>query len=282
MRPAGRFRRLILHILISCVVGYGVILAALYVLQSRLVYHPTREHEAHPGQLGMEYEHVQFRTSDGVKLDAFFTPARSSRGVVLFCHGNGGNISHRIDTIWVLHELGFDSLVFDYRGYGRSEGKPDEQGTYRDAQAAWDYLTRQRGYAPEKILIQGRSLGGPIAAHLARGKTPAGLILESTFTSVADMASRMYWFAPVRWLCRYEYDTRDYLAQVDCPVLILHSREDELVSFDQGAKLMEAAGEPKRFVELQGGHNDGFAVSGAVYTEALESFASELAGLERP
>jgi fermentation-respiration switch protein FrsA (DUF1100 family) len=273
---------LILHILISCAAGYIVLLLGLYLLQSRLVYHPTRPHEAHPGDLGMEYEHVRFPSADGVELDAFFTPARESRGVVLFCHGNGGNISHRIDTIWILHEMGFDSLFFDYRGYGRSQGKPDEPGTYLDAEAAWDYLTQRRRYKPEQILVQGRSLGGPIAAHLAAREQPAGLILESTFTCVADMASGMYWFAPVRWLCRFEYDTKAYLAKVDCPVLILHSREDQRVSFSHGDQLFQAAGEPKRFVELIGGHNDGFAVSGAIYTDALESFATDLAGLERP
>lgn len=277
----GRLGRLILHILIAVGIGYIVLLVAVYFLQSRMIYHPMGELEAHPGQLGLDYQHVQFPASDGVMLDAFYTPVADARGVVLFCHGNGGNISHRVETVWLLAELGFSSLVFDYRGYGRSEGKPDEEGTYRDVEGAWKYLTGEKGFGADQIIVHGRSLGGAVAAWIAAREEPAGLVLESTFTSIPEVASKMYWFLPVRWLCKYQYDTLARLEQIDCPVLILHSREDELVAFSESRKLFEAASEPKRFVEMGGGHNDGFALSGAVYTDALDSFASELAGLGR-
>jgi hypothetical protein len=277
----SRIKRMLWAVLIGGLALYVALLALLYFGQSRLVYAPSADEEGDPGDVGLAFERVAIETPDGLTLDAFYTPHPNPRGTVLFCHGNGGNITHRLPTIRILHDLGFTSLVFDYRGYGRSQGKPDEEGTYTDARAAWDYLVESRGEKPWRIIIQGRSLGAAIAAWLAMDTDPAGLVLESGFSSVPDVAARMYRFVPVRWLCRFRYATIDYVARADCPVLVLHSRDDEMLPFDQSRALYAAASEPKRFVELTGGHNDAHVESGQVYVEALDTFASELAHLNR-
>jgi hypothetical protein len=267
-------------LLIAPVLIYVGLCVILFFLQDRLVYHPTRQIEQDPSAIGLEYTFVEFRSEDGVGLTGFYTPAReTSRGTVLFCHGNGGNISHRLETIGIYHHMGFDTLVFDYRGYGRSEGAPSEIGTYRDARAAWDWLLAETDVAPGRVVIHGRSLGGPIAAHLARHVDAGGLIIESSFPSAPELGQSMYPIFPVRWLIRYSYDTAAFLQDVTEPVLVIHSREDRLVPWAQGRAVYDAAGQPKRFVEITGSHNAGFVDSGRIYTEGLESFLSEMAGL---
>jgi len=198
--------------------------------------------------------------------------------VILFCHGNAGNISHRLESIQVFHRLGLSTFIFDFRGYGQSEGRPTEQGTYLDAEAAWHYLVRERQMSPTEIIIFGRSLGGSIAAWLAQDHTPKALIIESTFTSVRDIAAELYPYLPVRWLCRFNYNAMDYLHQLNCPVLIVHSRDDEMISFSHGRRLFETANEPKEFLEIMGTHNEGFMTSAKRYEDGLDSFISKHAG----
>jgi fermentation-respiration switch protein FrsA (DUF1100 family) len=200
--------------------------------------------------------------------------------VVLFCHGNAGNISHRLDSIRLFHELGLSVLIFDYRGYGQSSGKPTEKGTYRDADAAWHYLVTLRGILPGHIILFGRSLGAPIAADLATRQSAAAVILESAFTSVPDVAAKFYPWLPVRWLSRYQYNTRKKLASIHSPVMIVHSRDDEIIEYANGERLFEAANEPKQFLELRGGHNDGFMVSGKDYIRGLNNFLDNVPGEE--
>jgi len=256
-------------------IGYAVLAVALFFYQPNLLYFPdmpSREIEATPGDIGLEFEALTLTTRDDEQLDAWFIPADPARGVVLFCHGNAGNISHRLVSIQLFHELGLSVLIFDYRGYGQSTGKPTEKGTYRDADAAWDYLVEQRGIPAEHIILFGRSLGASIAADLATRQSAAGLILESGFTSVPDIAAKLYPWLPVRWFSRYQYDTRKKLANIHSPVLIAHSREDEIILYANGERLFEAANEPKQFLQLRGGHNDGFFVSGKDYTQGLDSF----------
>jgi len=256
-------------------IGYAVLAAALFFYQPNLLYFPdmpTREIEMSPGDIGLDFEPLTLTTRDDEQLDAWFIPAEPARGVLLFCHGNAGNISHRLESIRLFHELGLSVLIFDYRGYGQSSGKPTEKGTYRDADAAWDYLVTQRGIPAEQIILFGRSLGAPIAADLATRQSAAGVILESAFTSVPDVAAQLYPWLPVRWLSRYQYDTRKKLADIHSPVLIAHSRNDEIISYSNGERLFEAANEPKQFLQLRGGHNDGFFVSGKDYIQGLDGF----------
>ena len=199
--------------------------------------------------------------------------------MVLFCHGNAGNMSHRLESIRVFHRLGLSTLIFDYRGYGQSEGKPTEQGTYLDAEAAWRYLVQRQEVDPAEVFVFGRSLGGAIAAWLARGHTPKALIMESTFTSVPDIAAHLYPYLPVRLLSRFHYNAVDYVRQVNCPVLIVHSRDDEMIPFSHGRRLFETANEPKEFLEIRGSHNEGFMTSADRYEEGLASFLSTPAGM---
>jgi fermentation-respiration switch protein FrsA (DUF1100 family) len=256
-------------------IGYAVLAGALFFYQPNLLYFPnipTREIGANPGDIGLDFEPLTLTTRDDEQLDAWFIPVNQARGVLLFCHGNAGNISHRLDSIRLFHELGLSVLIFDYRGYGRSSGRPTEKGTYRDADAAWDYLVEQRGTAPAQIILFGRSLGAAIAADLAARQGSAAVILESAFTSVPDVAATLYPWLPVRWLSRYQYDTGKKLVNIHSPVLIVHSRDDEIIPYANGERLFEAANEPKQFLQLRGGHNDGFMVSGKHYIQGLDGF----------
>ena len=228
--------------------------------------------------MGLPYENLTLQTSDGVKISAWFVSAKKAKGVILFCHGNAGNMSHRLGSIELFHKLGYSTLIFDYRGYGKSEGSPSEKGTYMDAQAAWDYLVDTRKVSPGNIIISGRSLGGAVAAALAKDNHPAALILESTFTSVPDLAAQLYPFLPARLICCFSYNTKARVAQVKCPVLVVHSRDDEMIHISHGRALFEAAKQPKRFLELAGGHNDSVNSSAAVYTKGLEAFLAEYVG----
>lgn len=246
-------------------IGWGLV---LLFLQPKLLYRPVREVSCTPGDLDLDFENVTFVASDGVALNGWYVPAPEAGFTVLFCHGNGGNIMHRLDSINLFHSLGLNCFVFDYRGYGRSEGRPTEVGTYRDAQAAYDWLVRTRLVPAEQIILFGRSLGGSVAAHLAARVKAAALVIESVFTSYPDIGSRFYPYLPVRPFARFKYNTLAYLGKVRCPVLVMHSRDDDVVPFEFGVRLFEAAPGPKQFVEILGGHNDGFLLSGDLYRDA--------------
>ena len=236
--------------------GYGVFVVFLFSWQARLLYYPnqpSRELTSTPADIGLAYQSVQLTSTDGLRIHGWFLPASEARGVVLFCHGNAGNISHRLESLKIFHDLGLAVLIFDYQGFGQSQGKPSEQGTYDDVEAAWNYLTQERGIPAKDIVIFGRSLGAAIAAQLASRHQAGGLILESGFTSVPDLAATLYPFIPVRWLVRFSYNTRDYLNTVSSPVLVIHSRDDELIPFAHGRELFAAAKAPKQFLELRGG-----------------------------
>ncbi|UCD93347.1 MAG: alpha/beta hydrolase [Candidatus Zixiibacteriota bacterium] len=255
--------------------GVYVALSVLMVIfQSHFVYFPTPDIEATPAAAGLAYEDISFETSDGVRLSGWFVSAERPRGVILFCHGNGGNISHRIESIEIFQRLGMSVLIFDYRGYGRSDGKPSEGGTYRDAEAAWRYVTEVRNSSPSTIVIFGRSLGGAVAARLARKHKPGALIIESAFTSIEDLGAEMYPYLPIRLLSRFHYSTIEYLACVRCPILVVHSHDDEFVPHRHGQRLFKAANEPKQFLEINGGHNDGFSVSREYYQGEIDKFLS--------
>ncbi len=257
-------------------VVYLAFVALIFWMQPRLVYFPLSVIETTPEHHGMGYEDVYVETEDGVRLHGWFVPAANARLTVLFLHGNAGNISHRIDSLRIFRDLGLNTFIIDYRGYGRSHGRPTESGTYRDAAAAWRFLTEQRGIAPEAIVVFGRSLGGAVAAWLAEQHRPGGLILESTFSSMPALGADHYPFLPVRWLSRFRYDTVARLKGIDCPVLIAHSRADTIVPYHHAETLLAAAAPPKTLFEMSGGHNDAFLVSGEAYLQALRRFIDEV------
>jgi len=252
---------------------YLVFMGYVYLFQHRMVYVPFSEVSADPGQIGLSYQDLFIDVQDS-RIHAWFVPAENERGIVLFCHGNAGNISHRLQTIELLHSLDMSVLIFDYQGYGKSPGKPSEKGTYQDAWSAWNYLVDQRKINPEKIFIFGRSLGGAVAADLAAQTSPAGVILESTFTSVKDLGSELFFFLPVRLLSRFEYDTLSKLEHISAPLKIIHSFDDEIIPFAHGQRLYQAAPEPKYFTRIQGGHNTGYLDSRERYLKELDDFFS--------
>ncbi len=274
-RPPKR-RGLLYRLVRIVVLAYLGAAIVLLFLQSRLMYHPIRELETTPGQSGLEFEDVFLTTSDGVKLHGWYVPTPNRKGVFLFFHGNAGNISHRVDSIDIFNSIGYDVFIIDYRGYGRSEGKPTEKGTYRDAEAAWRYLTEQRGISPREIVIFGRSLGGAVAIELATRHGPAAVIVESSFTSAPDLAAGVIPIFPVRWFCRFQYNSLERIASLHCPVLVIHSQDDDLIPFENGRRLFDAAPEPKQFLQIEGGHNDGFMVSIGAYLRGLEEFLAKL------
>ncbi len=257
---------------------YALLCLAIYVFQPRLVYFPMKAMAATPAAIGLRYEDVRLDTGNGTTVHGWYLPGREDARTLLFLHGNAGNISHRLDSLRIFNELGLSVLIIDYSGFGASGGKPGEQQTYEDAALAWRYLTGSRGIAPERIVVFGRSLGGGVAAWLAARESPGALILESTFTSVPELAKKYYPIFPVRWLARIRYDNASRLREVRCPVLIVHSRDDELVPIDHGRALFELAAEPKSFLEIRGSHNTGFMMSGQSYRRGLARFLDILDG----
>ena len=260
--------------------AYAAVLVGVALFQSRLVFFPDigRALAATPRDAGLAYEEVRLATTDGESLHAWFVPAPQSRGTVLLFHGNAGNISHRLDYLPVIFRLGYSTFIFDYRGYGRSSGRPSEQGTYRDAEAAWRYLTDTRKIEPQRIALLGESLGGAVAAWLASRQPAGALVLASVFTSVPDMGAEVYPFLPVRLLSRIDYNTLEHLKKVRAPVLVAHSRDDDIVPYRHGRALFDAAREPKTFLEMSGGHNESFLFSRESWVREFGEFLDRYVG----
>jgi uncharacterized protein len=229
--------------------------------ERKMLYVPSRSQNWTPSLSGWKFEDVWLTTQDAVRLHGWFLPNPAPPGpvrmAVLILHGNGGNITHRMPLYAVLREQGLDVLALDYRGYGQSRGTPSESGTYLDAEAAWQWLAAH-GSPPERILLLGESLGGAVATELALRHPPAGLILQSTFTSIPDIAKELTPWIPQR-LIRTRYDTLAKLPRLQCPVLVLHGRADTLVRFVHAERNYASASEPKWFRELEGDHNDTLA-----------------------
>jgi len=253
----------------------------VYLWQGRLVFHPSRALASDPGERGYVFDDVTLTTADGVAIHGWHVTQPGASATVLFFHGNAGNIADRPLTLARLHDQGFDVFMVDYRGYGRSEGSPDELGTYADANAAWRYLTNTAGRRPADIVIYGRSLGGAVALELASRVAPRAVIVESTFSSLAAMAREHYPYLPTSVLLRYKYPSSDYIGRITAPVLVAHSEGDALIPYAQGRHLFELAPEPKTFYALRGGHNDAFVRAGQPYYEALGAFIREAARIDR-
>ncbi len=258
-------------ITIACGVYFGI-LVLMFIFQAKLIYFPTSQIIYTPAALRLEFEDLMLASPDGVKINAWYVPAKAPRGTVIFCHGNGGNMSYSLDVAENFTKMNFNVLLFDYRGYGKSGGSPTEKGTYADAQTAYDWLLKEKKIPEKEIVVLGRSLGGAIAANLTKDRSPRMLILESAFSSVADVASKSYPIFPVRLLCRYRYDTSEYVKNLKCPLLVIHSPEDEIVPYSLGRKIFDSAGGPKEFLKIKGTHNEGFDESKEVYVKGLRTF----------
>jgi uncharacterized protein len=264
----------LLKLLLAVAAVYAALLALVFVFQSRLVYFPQKGgYAVTPQARGLAFERVSLRTEDGEQLAAWWIPAAgTARGSVLLFHGNAGNIAHRLDYAVMFSGMGYNTLLVDYRGYGESSGAPTEEGTYRDAAASWTWMTTTRGIKPADIVIFGESLGGGIATWLAAREKPRALILASTFTSVPDMGAEVYPWLPVRWISRIHYDNLANLARIGVPLLIAHSPGDDIIPYAHGRRLYAAASEPKVFLELAGGHNEGFVFTREAWVKTLIAF----------
>ena len=249
--------------------------------EHRQVYQPYRQMETSGSELGRPFEDVRFETSDGVGLNGWFFPAAADSWrkhlIYLLCHGNVGNISHRLEHCAALLETGASVFIFDYRGYGRSQGRPGEEGTYLDAQAAHQWLGK-KGFAASNIIALGESLGGGVASELALRESLGGLVLQSTYTSITDVGAELFPWLPVRWIGTIKYDTRARLPRIKVPLLVMHSRADGLIGFPHAEKNFAVANEPKMFWEISGRHNQFLEGDRARYLEGLNKFLSGLEG----
>lgn len=242
-------------------------------LERHFVFFPTAEIQQTPAQVGLEFEEVRFSNGYGRQLHGWYVPGDGNITWLWF-HGNGGNIGHRVEELALVHHrLGVNVFIFDYQGYGNSEGRPSEQGTYRDARAALRYLQSRHDVDPEKIVYFGRSLGAAVAVKLAVSHPPLGLVLVAPFASLADMARVHYPYLPARLLVGERYNSLAQIRQLQHPLLIVHGDRDTTVPLSQGEKLFHAASNPKEMLVLPGaGHNDTYLIGGSVYWEALSRF----------
>jgi fermentation-respiration switch protein FrsA (DUF1100 family) len=244
------------------------------LLDQFFVYHPEPWQDRNwAGLIGLPLEEVWFQSADGTKLFGWYVESSATNAVLLWCHGNAGNIINRLENLRELYRLGLSVLIFDYRGYGRSQGRPDEEGLYQDAIGAYDYLTRTRMIRPERIILFGRSLGASVAAELAAQKPAAGLILESPFPSVEAVAKFHYGGLPVHRLLGAEFRLIDRLPQLSLPKLVIHGDRDDIIPIELGRQVFDAAPSPKEWYVIQGAdHNNTYQIGGVAYFRRLGEF----------
>ncbi len=270
----------LLRIFIIGFSAWVIVVAWVWLTQDRMVYFPQvgRDNPATPAAAGLRFEDLRLQTEDGETLAAWWVPAPAEkvRGAVLLLHGNAGSVADRIMYLPHFAAMGYGVLLIDYRGYGQSSGSPSEEGTYADARTAWRWLN-ERGFAAGDIVLVGESLGGAVAAELAARVQPRALLLLSTFTSVNDLGGELYPWLPVRLLSRFRYDTLQGVTDYRGPVLVVHSRDDEIVPFAHGQRLQAAAGARGQLLELRGGHNDAFVFGKPEQVAAVAEFLRDAA-----
>ena len=266
-----------LRILVFCGGFYGVFAIVLFVLQGRIIFIPSPGMDRTPADYGLEYDNVVLPVQ-GFETQGWYVPLEHHRGVVLFSHGNAGNLAGRLESIQTLRSFGFSVLAYDYGGYGLSTGSPSESRCYADIRAMWDYLVKERGIPEKDILLFGRSLGAGPTAELAQSVKPGAVILESAFLSTPDVARRTLVFCPLTWLIRHRFENKRKVAAIASPLLIIHSPDDEVVPYAHGQRLFEFATAPKSFLKIRGGHNTGFVESEDVYRPGWEAFLTPIFG----
>lgn len=248
---------------------YLFLVLLLVLFQDKFVFLPGKTIFMTPDEKGMDYEELWIEVPDGSKINGWFIKAKEPKATLLFCHGNAGTISHRIESAEIFLDLGLNVLLYDYRGYGRSPRSPSEKNSYEDSEAVWNYLTEEKKLGADEIIILGRSMGGPIAANLAKNHSPKMCILESTFTSIPDVARYRFPIFPTKGLVNIKYPTVDYVKGIKCPLLLVHSQDDEIIPYWMGEKIFAAANEPKEFLELSAGHNE-------TYFECIDKYRDKL------
>ena len=261
------------------------IILGAYFMDRRFIFYPDPVIVTTPDAYGLPFDDLTIETSDGISVHGWFIPAAAERTpagappfTFLMLHGNAGNISHRIDWAKLYRDrLGVSVLLLDYRGYGKSEGEPSEKGTYLDGEAAVAALSERDDVDASRIVLVGHSLGSAVATELALRHPPAALVLESPFTSVAEMAKSIIPFLPVGIFLSTRYETREKIANLACPLLVMHGEHDEVIPFEQGIRVYEAAPEPKTFFRIRdAGHNDTYIAGGEPYIQAYVRFLASL------
>lgn len=252
----------------------GFLFVYLRYIESRSLFYPQKEIDYSPKDIGLDFEDVYFQSQDGLKLNGWFIPANNARYTVIFTHGNAGNISHRVEKLKFFNRLGCNVFIFDYRGYGRSQGSPCEKGLYIDTKSAYDYLL-SRTIIPGQLIGYGESLGGAFIIALALRNKMRALIVDSAFTSAADMVKHLYRILPP-WIFSSRLDSLSKIKSINVPKLIIHSRNDEIVPYKLGQKLYNAAGQPKEFLQIHGGHNSCFFESENILREKIADFIQKI------
>jgi len=268
--------KMILATIAYILLGYFAICLLAYIFQAKLVFFPSSKIILNPKYINLVYEDLEIITEDNIRLHGWYIPSRLAQSSILICHGNAGNISHRLETIAMFHALNCNVLIFDYRGYGQSDGTPSENGTYLDAKAAFSLLHQKNKDDSCRLFIFGRSLGSGIAAWLASNTKPDGVILESSFTTLPELGQQVYPFLPVKLLSRIIYPVSEYLPQITAPILFIHSKDDEIIPPAHGQENFTRANDPKRLLIINGSHNEGFMVSREIYLKGIESFFSDI------
>ena len=264
-----------MKILYLALLGFGIIFAYIKYIENKNIYFPAKEIESLPSLMDIPFEDVYIKTDDGIKINGWFMPYKEANYTLLFFHGNAGNIGHRLEKLNILRELGVNIFIIDYRGYGKSEGRPSEKGFYLDAQAAYRYLVESREIVPQQIILYAESLGTAIAIDLASKLKVRALIIEGAFSNGKDMAKRIYPFIP-NFLFSNMYDSTAKIKNIEAPKLFLHTQDDEVVPWELAKKLYSLACEPKEFIALTGGHNQAFLDSQEKYQSAISYFLSQL------
>lgn len=243
-------------------------------MEDKFIFYPVSEIGQTPIDAGLPFNDIYFTTSDGVRLNGWFVSHPGANTTLLWFHGNAGNISHRVENIRLLHDkVAINIFIFDYREYGRSEGKVSEEGTYKDGEAALKYLRAREDVEPKRIVFFGRSLGAAVAAEMATRHECLALILETPFASIREMARVTFPFLPIGPFLRTRYDTVEKVKKIKAPLLVLHGDRDDIVPFAQGKKVFDAALEPKEFYTIPGArHNDTYIVGGDAYFTVLKDF----------
>lgn len=265
-----------MRLLLSALFSVIIFRIFFLFLEQKSLYYPYKDVAETPENQGIAFEEVNFKTDDGELLNGWFIPARNAEVTVFYCHGNAGNISHRLHKVKFFHEMGVNFFIFDYRGYGKSSGRPAEKGLYKDAHAAYDYLAARSDVDKNKIVLYGKSLGGAVAADVCLHRNAHALILEGSLASVTLRAQQLYPFLPMKLLITQKYDTAAKLKNLRIPKLIAHGRQDEVIGFRHGEILCAAAAEPAQFLAFEGGHNDDVYVTSSAFEDVLRKFLNNI------
>ena len=241
------------------------------IIESRSVFYPYKNIQAVPSDMGLVFEDVYFPVENNIQLNGWFVGAKKEAITILFLHGNAGNIGGRLEKISLFNKMGFNVFIIDYRGYGNSQGKPTELGINADARAAFDYLVTRDDIDRTKIIVYGVSLGGVPAVDLATQRDVAGLIVDSSFTNAADMAKKILPFVP-GFMLKTKMRSDEKIKEITVPKMIMHSIDDETVPFKLGQNLYSVASEPKVFLQMEGGHNDGLIYNADRFESGIMDF----------